>query len=231
MDDNRRRLRSLELRSEDVQLLRVIVSVVLRLIGALLVLWSAGYLVTWTGFWSKNQLSQASVSDLFLTFGQPLTYTFVGIAILFSADAVSRWLVPHTVSKPRCPACRYEITSLADGRCPECGYEVSPLRDGSLTPHDRFVLVRSANAAGIRLLGMVLVAYGMSVFALYGLSDLLLSAEPYSERYRGDRRMLWSVILVVLGIVVYALAEHLARVALMGIARTVTRPDRADQSK
>ena len=229
MTDDRQRLRALELRTEDVVLLRVLVGIALRIIGGLLVLSAMSQTFLWVSLYVQSRSGRRSLLDLVLTFGQPTVYACAGIAVFVLATAIARRLVPHALAKPGCPACGYNITSLANGRCPECGYEVSPLRDGPLSAMDRLLLARSAIAAAMRLLGIVLVGLGIARFALEGLSDLILGAGTYGNQYRSDRELLWGIILVVVGMTVYALAEKLAGVAMRGIARHVERPSEADE--
>lgn len=230
MTDDRQRLRALQLRTEDVVLLRVLVGIVLRIIGGILIVWALGEGMSWVGFSMQVQLWQASIADLFFTFGRPVANALTGVVVLAWAGPLARRLVPHAITRPRCPACGYHATTLADGRCTECGYAISPVRDGPLSSTDRLVLARSGIAAGLRLVGMAITAWGVGQFVLQGIGDILSAPPSSTAQYQGDRRMLWAVIVIALGISTYALAEKLAGAALAGIGRTPKRkpPDSSD---
>jgi hypothetical protein len=217
MTDDPRRLRSLCLRTEDVVLLRLALGIALRIIGGLLVVLGVGNAMAWMGAALRGGVFSASLADLFFAFGRPATDVLAGVAVILLAGPLSRRLAPATTPAPACPACGYHVTSLADGRCPECGYAVSPLRDGPPTATERLARAHGWVAAGLRLLGLAVAAFGAGRFTLQGLSDMLLVVPTAGEQFRIDREMVWSVILIVLGLLAFGLADRLARTALLGL--------------
>lgn len=226
--DSRRRLRSIELRSEDLVLVRLVLAVALRVIGALLCVIAVAQMVMITGYALQPGWGGPSTLELLALFGEPAIKIVAGLGAIIMAGTLARHLVPARVPRPKCPACGYELTTLDDGRCTECEYELTPARDGPMDSIDRLLLTRSFVATAVRIAGIAIGFYGIGRFALLGVSKFMLFTPSVTEQYLADRDLLWAVVLIALGITAYALADWLARVALLGIARKNGGPAPSD---
>jgi hypothetical protein len=222
--ETRRRLRSVEMRSEDVVLVRHLLAIALRLIGALLGVVAVAEIVSISAFALQPGWGGPTGLDLVGFYGGPTITLTAGVLAFVLSGALARRLAPARVPRPCCPACGYQLTTLDDGRCTECAYELTPARDGPMSSTDRVLFVRSLVATGVRLVGIGVGFYGVGQFALLGLTKFMLFTPALAEQYLADRSLLWSVVLIVLGIAAYALAEWIARVALLGLGRATEGP-------
>lgn len=217
--ETRRRLRSLELRSEDLVLVRVLLAIALRVIGGLLCVLAVAESIMVSAYVWQPGWGGPSTLDLTAHYGGPAVKIVAGVFAIVMAVPLARRLVPARVPKPHCPACGYQLTTLDDGRCTECEYELTPARDGPMSSVDRLLFTRSLVATVARIAGIAIAYYGVGRFALLGLTKYMFFTPSLAEQYVADRDLLWSVVLIALGIATYALAEWLARVAFLGIAR------------
>ncbi len=222
--ETRRRLRSVELRSEDVVLIRVLLGITLRVVGAVLCVLGVSAVVTISGYVVQPGWGRPSTVEIVGLYGDPAIRIFAGLCAVFMAGPLARRLVPARVPTPHCPACGYQLTTLDDGRCTECAYELTPAREGPMSSTDRVLFTRSLVATAIRIAGIVVVVWGVGRFALLGLTKYLFFTPSLAEQYRADRELLWAVVLIGLGLATYGLAEWLARVALFGVGRKKRGP-------
>ncbi|MEQ8845004.1 MAG: hypothetical protein RIB58_09135 [Phycisphaerales bacterium] len=212
------RLRALDLRTEDVVLLRTVAGVALRIAG--IVLGTLGVvrgvelsgLVAQGGFFTSLASGQVAVF-----FVGPVLLAGSGVVLVVFAGRITRRLIPHRLPTHRCPGCDYTITTLDAGRCTECGYLISPLRDAPRSASDRLLVARSIAATVVRLAGIAAIVYGVGRLVLVAAADLLLEARSRAEDYAIGREMLWIVITIVLGLLAFGLADRLARTALLGL--------------
>lgn len=226
--ETRRRLRSLELRSQDVLLVRVLLAIVLRVVGAVLIVLAVANILGIAPYTLQPGIGMPSTLALVAAFGGPTIQIIAGLVAMIRAGTIARHLVPARVPRPRCPACGYELTTLDDGRCTECEYELTPARDGPIGSTDRLLLTRSYVATCMRIAGIAIGFYGVSRFALLGITKFMLFTPSVTEQYLADRDLLWAVVLIALGITTYALADWLARIALLGVARKDRGPTPID---
>lgn len=214
------RLRALDLRTEDVVLLRVVAGVALRIAG--IVIGTLGVVrgVEMSGFVAQGGFFGGLASaQVVLFFVGPVLLAGSGVVLVAFAGRITPRLIPHRLPTHRCPGCDYTITTLDAGRCTECGYLISPLRDAPLSASDRLLVARSIAATVVRLAGIAAIVYGVGRLVLVAAADLLLEARSRAEDYAIGREMLWIVITIVLGLVAFALADRLARTALLGLQR------------
>jgi hypothetical protein len=222
--ETRRRLRSVELRSEDVVLVRMLLAIVLRVVGGVLLVLGLADAVSMTVIFMRPGAWSPSTIEIIGFYGDPAIRIIAGAVAFIMSGTLARRLAPARVPTPRCPACGYQLTTLDDGRCTECAYELTPAREGPMSSTDRLLLVRSLVATAIRVAGVVTVAWGVGRFVLLGLVELMAFTRPLAEQYRADRELVWSTVLIALGLTAYTLAEWLARVVLLGIGRKEKGP-------
>lgn len=226
--ETRRRLRSLELRSQDVLLVRVLLAIVLRVVGAVLIVLAVANILRIAPYTLQPGIGMPSTLALVAAFGGPTIQIIAGLVAMIRAGTLARHLVPARVPRPACPACGYELTTLDDGRCTECEYELTPARDGPMNATDRLLLTRSCVATCMRIAGIAIGFYGVSRFALLGVTKFMLFTPSLAEQYLADRDLLWAVVLIALGITTYALADWLARITLLGLKEKGPAPIDAD---
>lgn len=221
------RLRALDLRTEDVVLLRVIAGVTLRIVGIALAAWGVSSVVSISG-WAMQASSLGVVSSGVITmyFAGPSLLIVGGCVLVFFVGPITRRLIPHRLPAARCPGCGYTITTLDEGRCTECGYLISPLRDAPRSAADRLLVARTIVATAVRLGGIALLIYGIGRLVLQALADVMLEAQPLLEEYEASRQMLWWGIALVLGLLTFGLADWIARIALLGLKRG-NRPEQS----
>lgn len=214
------RLRALDLRTEDVVLIRLLVGVTLRIIGVVLIAWSTAQIVGILG-WALQpaMFGAAPAGQIAVIIAGPAILGVVGLVMVFATGTATRRLVPNRLPGQRCPGCGYTITTLDKGLCTECGYEVSPLRESPRSDMDRLLVARSIIAVLVRLIGIGILMYGIGRLVLQALADVMLYTPPLLEEYESDRQLLWWAIAIVIGLVSYALADWLARLSLFGIRR------------
>ena len=214
------RLRALDLRTEDVVLLRVIAGVALRIVGIPLAAWGASEVVRTLAWMLQPTGFGAPAPGQVLVFvAGPGLLALTGVVLVAMGGPMSRRLIAHRVPAARCPGCRYTITTLDAGRCTECGYLISPLRDAPRSASDRLLVARSIVATGVRLCGIGLLIYGIGRLLLHALADVMLEVRPLVEEYEASRQMLWWGIALVLGLLTFGLADWIARIALLGLKR------------
>ncbi|MEQ8316088.1 MAG: hypothetical protein RIE77_09455 [Phycisphaerales bacterium] len=217
--DTRRRLRSLELRSEDLVLFRVVLGVALRVLGAVLCILAASELITINGFIWQPGWGRPGTLEVLAYFGSPTLKLGAGLVAFFCTGFLVRRLVPARVPVPACPACGYQLTTLDDGRCSECAYELTPARDGPMGSMDRMLFARSIIATALRISGIVIALLGVGRFVTLGLTKYWLITPSRVDQYNTDRDLIWAVSLIATAVAVYGLSEWLARAAMLGITR------------
>lgn len=217
--DTRRRLRSLELRSEDLVIVRVILGIALRVLGVVLCVFALSELITINGFIWQPGWGRPGTLEVLAYFGSPTLKLGAGLAAFFCTGFLVRRLVPARVPVPICPACGYRLTTLDAGRCSECAYELTPARDGPMSSMDRLLFARGIIATGIRLGGIVIALLGVGRFVTLGLTKYWLITPSRVDQYNTDRDLIWSVVLIATGVAAYGLSEWLARAAMLGIKR------------
>ncbi|MEO1277326.1 MAG: hypothetical protein AAFV77_00010 [Planctomycetota bacterium] len=224
---NEERLRALDLRTEDVVLLRLIASLAIRIVGIVLAVLGVTSIIGLSG-WALQPggFGMLRFGQFALLFVGPVLYAASGVGLVLFAGWLTRKLVPTRMPTARCPSCGYTITTLDAGRCTECGYLISPLREAPKNAADRFLVARAIVATVVRLCGIGLVVGGIGGVALLGLAEAMLEARPLAEEYAASRRLLSWVIAIVLGLVTFSLADWIGRLALLGLRRgTRAGPD------
>lgn len=220
------RLRALDLRTEDVVLLRTVAGATLRIAGIILGALGVVRSVELSGMIARiGAFGGFASGQVAMFFVGPVLLAGSGVALIALAGRIARRLIPHRLPAARCPGCGYTITSLDAGRCTECGYLISPLRDVPRSAIDRHLLARSIVAIIVRLAGIGLMLYSIGRLVLAGIADVLLEARPRAEDYAAGREILWLVITLVLGLIAFALADRIARIALLGLRRGGKSPE------
>ncbi|MGD1916176.1 MAG: hypothetical protein ACFCBV_08310 [Phycisphaerales bacterium] len=214
------RLRALDLRTEDVVLLRLIASLAIRIVGIVFVVQGVVSIIGLSG-WTLQPggFGMLRSGQIALLFVGPVLYAASGVGLVLFAGWITRKLVPHRMPAARCPGCGYTITTLDAGRCTECGYLISPLREAPKNAADRFLVARAILAIVVRLCGIGLVIFGAGHLAHVAVGGIMLEPASRAEEYEAGRQMLWWGIAIALGLVVFKLADWIGRLALLGLRR------------
>ncbi|NRA58846.1 MAG: zinc ribbon domain-containing protein [Phycisphaerales bacterium] len=234
------RLRALDLRTEDVVLLRLIASLAIRIVGIVFAVLGVTGIIGLSG-WTIQAVGAGVMAsgEVALLFVGPLLHAAAGVGLVLFAGWLTRKLVPTRMPAARCPSCGYTITTLDAGRCTECGYLVSPLREAPKNAADRFLVAHAIVAIVVRLCGIGLVIFGAvtglayysalyyAMLVLVAVGGIMLETASRAEEYEAGRQMLWWGIAIVLGLVTFSLADWIGRLALLGLRRgTRAEPNR-----
>lgn len=216
------RLRSVQLRTDELVRLRVLMVALMRLLGILVAL----SCMVPVGSWLAEGIADGDLWWLgyyWPRIGLGAFLLVMGVGLFAFAGVLGVALVRHRPGPVACPMCKFELTTLDNGRCTECGYELSPaLPPLGVSAHERVLAVRIVVFALVRLIA--LATLGMAANALIRFVGLAYTSNPgYSYGYGTAEAALsalslvWAIVWCAVAAILWLLAGPLTAAMVPGV--------------